>query len=83
MAVSREAVPEPDRYRGGCSQPAIGLSLGFPDGGVGEVTEGAEGGLQLHGGSNSVNRPEAPWSSQGVAHQPKNAHGGTHGAGHI
>jgi hypothetical protein len=43
MAVSRKTVPEPDRYRGRCSQPAIGLSLGFPDGGIGEVIQGAEG----------------------------------------
>jgi hypothetical protein len=30
MAVPREALPEPDKYRGGCSQPSIGLSMGFP-----------------------------------------------------
>ena len=30
MAVSWEALPEPDKYRGGCSQPTIGLSTGSP-----------------------------------------------------
>jgi hypothetical protein len=36
-------VPEPDKYRGRCSQPTIGLSAGSLDGGVGAGTEGAEG----------------------------------------
>jgi hypothetical protein len=44
-----------------------------PDGGVGEWTEGAEGGC------NRVNWPERQ-SSQGLAWQPKSAHGGTHGS---
>jgi hypothetical protein len=35
--------PEPDKYRGRCSQPPVGLSSGVPDRGVGEGTEGAEG----------------------------------------
>jgi hypothetical protein len=43
MAVPGEALQEPDKYRGRCYQPTIGLSLGFPDGGVGEGTKGAEG----------------------------------------
>jgi hypothetical protein len=30
IAVSREALPVPDKYRSGCSQPSIGLSTGFP-----------------------------------------------------
>jgi hypothetical protein len=38
-----EVQPEPDKYRGRSSQSTIGLSLGVPDGGVGEGTEGAEG----------------------------------------
>jgi hypothetical protein len=29
IAVSWEALPESDKYRGGCSQPTIGLSKGF------------------------------------------------------
>ena len=43
IAVSREALPEPDKYRGACSQPTVGLSTEFPNGGVRERTEGAEG----------------------------------------
>ena len=27
MAVPREALPEPDKYRGGCSQSTTGLSM--------------------------------------------------------
>jgi hypothetical protein len=34
---------ESDTYTGRCSQPTTGLSTGFPNGGVKERTEGAEG----------------------------------------
>ena len=30
IAVSKEAPPVPDKYGGGCSQPTIGLSTGYP-----------------------------------------------------
>jgi hypothetical protein len=30
MAVSWEALPAPDKYKGGCLQPPIGLSVGSP-----------------------------------------------------
>jgi hypothetical protein len=30
IAVSWEALPVPDKYRGECTQPSIGLSTGFP-----------------------------------------------------
>ena len=43
MAVSWEALTEPDKYRGGNSQPTFGLSSGVPDGRDGEETEGTEG----------------------------------------
>ena len=52
MAVSSEALPEADEYRGKCLQTTIGLSVGVLDGGVGEETEGAEGVC------NTVNRPD-------------------------
>ena len=39
-------------------------------------------GFATHEGRNCVNRPE-PRSSQGLDHQPKSVHGGTHGSGHI
>jgi hypothetical protein len=41
--LADRSLAEPDKYRGGSSQPTIGLRLGIPDGGVGEGTEGAEG----------------------------------------
>jgi hypothetical protein len=30
IAVSWEPLPELDKYRGGCSQPTIGLNMGSP-----------------------------------------------------
>ena len=30
MALSQEALPGPDKYRRGCSQPSIELSTGYP-----------------------------------------------------
>ena len=43
-AFFREAQPERDKYRRGCSQPTIGLSTDrVPYGGVREGTEGVEG----------------------------------------
>jgi hypothetical protein len=40
--VSWEALSEPEKHRGGCSQPTIELSTGYPNGGVRERTEEAE-----------------------------------------
>jgi hypothetical protein len=37
MAVSREALPVPDKYRCGCLKPTIGLSRGTP---MEELVEG-------------------------------------------
>ena len=52
------------------------------DGCVGEGPEVVEGGLQPHGGSNSVNWPD-PQSSRGLDYKPKDTHGGAHGSSHI
>jgi hypothetical protein len=41
MAISWEVLTEPDKCKGWCSQPTIGLRT-VPDGGVEEETEGAE-----------------------------------------
>jgi hypothetical protein len=30
IAISRKALPEPDKYRCGCLQPPIGLNTGTP-----------------------------------------------------
>ena len=72
-AVSWEALPELDKYRGGCSQPTIRLSLGSlmeeDEKGMKEVW-----GLQPHEGSKNANWPE----SHGLDHQLNTTHGGTH-----
>jgi hypothetical protein len=56
MAVSWEALPEPYKYRGGCSQPTNGLSEGSPieelDKGPKELRE-----LQSHRKNNNINQP--------------------------
>jgi hypothetical protein len=51
MAVSWEALPEPDKYRGWCSQPIIGLSAG-------SMMEELEKGLK------EWRRFVAPWREQ-------------------
>jgi hypothetical protein len=43
MAVSWEALPEPYKYRGRCSQAIIGRTSGSPIGGARERNEGIEG----------------------------------------
>ena len=49
IAISEEAPPVPDKYRGGSSQPTIRLSTGSP---VKEVeTQGAEGVCSSIGGT--------------------------------
>jgi hypothetical protein len=82
MTVSWEALPEPDKYRGGSSQPTIRLSSGVPNGGVGEGTEEDEGVYSPMEGA-TVSIGQTSRSSRGPVHQPKNTHGVTHGAGHI
>ena len=82
MAASRDTLPKPDKYRGGCSQPTIGLSTGFSDGGVGEGTEGAEGLCSPMKGA-TVLTGQIPWISKELDHQRKNTHGGANGIGHI
>ena len=69
----------PDKYKGGCSQPAIGLSTGYP------MEELEKGPKELKGFA-------APWeeqqyeltstlqSSLGLNHQSKKTHCGTHGS---
>jgi hypothetical protein len=75
-------LPEPDKDRGGSSQPTTGPSLGVPDGGGGEGTEGAEGVCSpTEGVGVSIGRTS--WSSWALDRQPKNSHRAIHGAGHI
>jgi hypothetical protein len=74
MAFSRKALTEPDKYSSGCLQPTIGLSSGIrvPDGGIGEGTEGAEGGCSpTEGATVSVGQiPRAPgdWTTNQKVH---------------
>jgi hypothetical protein len=75
-------LPEPDKYRGGSSQPTIGLNAGVPDEGVGEGAEGAEGVYSPMEGAR-VSTGQIPQSSQVLDHQPKTTHVETHGAGRI
>jgi hypothetical protein len=79
MAVSWKDLPEPDKYRGRCLQPTIGLS-----GGVRERTEGSEG-VCNHTGRTTILINQIPQSSQGLNYQPKSTHGewGTHSSSHI
>ena len=74
------ALPEPDKYRGGSSQPTIGLSLGVPDRGVEEGTEGAEWVCSFME-ETTVSTGQTPRNSQGLDHQPKNTHGHICGRG--
>lgn len=86
MAVSWKAIPEPDKYRGGSSQPTIGLKAGAPCEGVVKGTEGAQGFCSPIKGtimSTGQNPHPPPQSSQGPDHQTKNTHGGTQSAGLI
>jgi hypothetical protein len=81
IAVSWDALPEPDKYRGGYLQPTIGLSTGSL---MEELEKGLKKlrGFAALGGGYSVNW-QNPGRSQGLDHQPMSTHGGTHGSGCI
>ena len=59
VAVSWEALPVPDKYRDGCSQPAVELSTGSPRK---ELQKGLKSwrGLQTHRRNNNMNQPVTP-----------------------
>jgi hypothetical protein len=73
---------EPDKYRGGCSQPTTGMSMGSPIGGVRERTEGAER-VGNRTGRTTIQTNQTRQRFQGLNHQPKSTHGGTHGSSYI
>jgi hypothetical protein len=74
--LSHESLFQGLTYRGECSQPTIEL---IPNEGVRERTEGAEGVCNTIGRTTiSINQ-----SSQGLKHQSRSTHGGTHGSSHI
>jgi hypothetical protein len=79
IAVYWEALPEPDKYRGRYLQPIIGLSMGFPNEGVRERTEGTEGVCYLIGRT-TISTNQIPQGSQEPNPQPKSTHGGVHGS---
>jgi hypothetical protein len=51
VAVAREAVPVPGKYRSGCSQSSIGWNTGPPNGGTRESTQRADGVCNPIGGT--------------------------------
>jgi hypothetical protein len=55
---------------------------GVPNGGVRERTEGAEEVCNPIG-KTTISNNQTLQSSQGLNHQPKSTHGGTHGSSHI
>jgi hypothetical protein len=61
--LSPEAMPEPDNYRGGCSQPTIGLSTGSP---MEELEKGLKElkGFATHMKYNNINQPDLPRASR-------------------
>ncbi|EDL76046.1 rCG65847 [Rattus norvegicus] len=63
IAVSSEALPEPDKYRGRCLLPTIEL---VPIGGVRERIEGAEGACNTIRTTTTTNQ-----RSQGLNHRPR------------
>jgi hypothetical protein len=58
-AVSWEPLLEPGKYRGGCSQPTIGLSTGSP---MEELEKGLKElkGFATHRKNNNINQPDLP-----------------------
>jgi hypothetical protein len=78
MAASLEALLEPGKYRDKCLQPIIGLSMMSP---VEKLKKGLKElkGFATHRKSNNINN-QTPESSQELNHQPKSAHGGSHGS---
>jgi hypothetical protein len=81
IAVSWEALPEPDKYRGRCLQPNIGLSTGSP---MEDVEKGLKEMKVLQPiGRKAVSNNQTSQSSRGLSHQPKSIHGRTHGSNHI
>ena len=71
MVVSEKTLPEPGKYRGGSLQPTIGLSIVVPNGGVGEGTEGAEGGLMEGATVSTGQTPPPPPPPQRSQKKPK------------
>jgi hypothetical protein len=76
IAVSGEALPGPDKYRGGCFAANHWTEHNVPSGGVRERTEGAEGVCSLIGRI-TLSNIETPLSSRGLNHQTKSTQEGS------
>jgi hypothetical protein len=74
IAVSREALPESDKYRGGFSQPNFGLSTGSP---MEELDKGLKElkGFAVPWEEKQYQPTRTPKRSQGLNHQPRSTHG--------
>jgi hypothetical protein len=77
IAVSWEAPTVPDKYIGGCSQPSIAMITGSP---MKELEKGLKELKCVCSpiGGTTIWTNQYPQSSQGLNHQPKITHGGTH-----
>ena len=78
-ADSWEALPVPDKYRSGWSQPSIGQSTGFPNEGTRQSTQRAEGVCSPIRGI-TIWTNQYLQSSLGLNYLSKTTHGGTHGS---
>jgi len=80
IAVSWDALPEPDKYRGRCLQPTIELRMGSP---MEELEKGLKelDGFATHRKNNNLKQPDQ--SFQRLNQQPSSTHGVTHCSSHI
>ena len=79
IAVSWKSLPVPDKYIRGCSQPSTGLSTGSPNEELDKVPKELKGSVAPLG-ETTIWTNQYPQRSQGINHQPKSSHGGTHGS---
>ena len=78
IAVFWKALPVPEKYRSGCSQPTVGLSTGSPMEELGKEWKELKACSSKRGTTIWTN--QYPQSSYGLNHQPKSTHGGTDGS---
>jgi hypothetical protein len=86
IAVTWEALPETDKFRGRCSKPNIGLSMGPPM--VSRVEELEKWLKKLKAFATPQEEQyyksnRLPQIYQGLNPQPQSTHGGTHGSSYI
>jgi hypothetical protein len=57
--IGQNILPVPDKYRGGCSQPTIGLSTLSP---MDDLEKGLKEmkGFAIHRENNNINQPDSP-----------------------